>query len=125
MIPYGVIDGAYYILTGKSTDLGWKGPKDQQFCVALNGEGKEDATLHIKYNASGVDLELDANGKGSRTIPCQVISEVTVTSTNAKSDLTLEIFKAEDGDMKRIYESKPLKGKGQLLYKNGEPTAGK
>lgn len=121
-MAYSVIDGTYYILGTKSTDLGWKGPEDQQFRMALDGVGEKDATFHIKYNASGVDLERDNDGP-NLIIPCQFISEVTVTSTNDKTDLKLLIDTMENGKMKRVYESKPLKGTGQIVYKKGDLTA--
>jgi len=90
--------------------------------VALNGHGNEDATLQIKYNASGVDLERD-DGKASSLILGQWISELTVTSKNAEANLKLLISNGENGNMKWNYESKPLQGKGQFVYKKGDPTA--
>jgi hypothetical protein len=115
-VPYAVIDGGYYLVGQKTTDLGWKGPQDRFFTVSALGNGQDKVKVHIKFNASGVDLESD----GSRGFPCQYISEVAVTSVDDDVDVTLRIA---DG-MKTIYESKPLKGKGQIVYKKGD-QAGK
>src|SRR5208282_5064831 len=107
-VPYAVIDGGYYIVGQKTTNLGWKGPLDRPFSVSVTGNGQDKVKVHIKYNASGADLESD----GSHGFPCQYISEVAVTSVDDDVDVTLKIA---DGT-KTIYESKSLKGKGQILY---------
>gem|GEM_PF-1249951 len=130
--PYAVIDGGYYIVTSKITDLGWKGPQDKCFNVIVTGLIEDHVTIHIKYNASGVELEkeetlpaagsqpsgnMTPNGGGGRGSVCdaffaQYIEEVTVT--NNTDDVALEL---REGMNEPFYKSEKLKGKGQIHYK--------
>jgi hypothetical protein len=115
--PYAVIDGAYYIVTSKTTELGWKGPKDKSFTVSVIGSGQNKVKVDVKYNVSGVDLkDTLVPPASSRGFPAQYIGEVTVISEDDDVDVTLRISE----EMRQIYESKPLKGKGQIHYKKGD-----
>lgn len=112
LLPYAVINGDYYLVTGKTTDLGWKGPKDKQLGVTVTGEGWDKATIHIKYNASGVNVERNQKAMSSLFVG-QYIEEVTVASDSDDAEVTLSL---RDGG-EQIYESQPLKGKGEIHYK--------
>ena len=48
-IPCAVIDGGYYLLTTKTTDLGWKGPADTQWSISVTGRGTDKITAVVKY----------------------------------------------------------------------------
>jgi hypothetical protein len=94
----------------KTTDVGWKGPPDRPFGVALDGVGQDKVKFNLKFNASGVDLESDV----PHEVIGQYITEATVTSVDDSVDVTLRIY---DGK-KSIYISR-LKGKGEIDYKKG------
>jgi hypothetical protein len=119
-MPYAVIDGGYYLVTAKTTDLGWKGPQDKTLNVTVTGAARGDVKIHVKYNASGVDLERDQSSPSS-AFPGQYISEVTVRSDRDGTDVTLELL-GEKG--RAYYKSAPLKGKGEIHYHKGDETAG-
>jgi hypothetical protein len=109
-MPYAVIDGAYYLVTIKSTDIGWKGPQDRPFIVILEGVGQDKVKFDLKYNASGIDQEIDV----AHGLVCQSISEAIVTSVDDDVDVKLRIL---DGS-KTICDSE-LKGKGKIIYEKG------
>lgn len=89
-IPYAVIDGGYYLIGIKVTDLGWKGPPDKLLNISVTGKGA--SKLHIKYNTSGVDLEEESDATATaHQFYGQYISEVTLTSTDPNAHLTLKI----------------------------------
>jgi len=117
-MPYALINGAYYLVTSKTTDLGWKGPQDQPVTVAVAGPGQEKVKIHVQYNASGVDLERDQISP-SNSFPAQYLTLVTVTSDTDDASVTLRLL---DGKGNAFYESKPLKGKGRLQYHKGDTT---
>lgn len=116
-MPYAVIDGGYYIVTSKTTDLGWRGPADKSLTVSVIGRGQDKVRMKVKYNASGVDLEMD-QVVGSAGLLGQYVDEVAVTSTSDDVDVKLKIAEG----MKPMYESQPLKGKGTLTYKRGDKS---
>ena len=117
-LPYAAIDGSYYVVAEKTTDLGWKGPKDEQLGVTVWGKGWDKVAIHIKYNASGVDLERNQTAMSSLFVG-QYIQEVTVTSKDdGVEDVTLRVKQA--GEKEPSYISAPLKGKGQIVYKKGD-----
>ena len=117
-VPYSLIDGSYYVVAEKTTDLGWKGPKDEQLGVTVWGTGWDKVDIHIKYNASGVDVEKDQTDMSSLFVG-QYIQEVTVTSKDdTVDDVTLRVKQA--GEREPSYISAPLKGKGQIVYKKGD-----
>lgn len=112
MLPYGTLNGEYYLVASKATDLGWKGPKDQQLNFLVMGPGQDKVKIKYRYNVSGVPMERTA-ADSSIVFLGQYIESVTVTSDSDATDVTLSI--QEDG--KEIYTSQPLKGKGTLEYK--------
>jgi len=110
--PFTVIDGAYYIVGPKISDLGWKGPPDKNIGFMVVGQGADKAQIDVAWNASGIDL--------SRTFPetsstfwGQYIDSVTVTSDS--EDAAFKLMIVEDGIT--IFTSEPINGKGTLEYK--------
>ncbi len=112
IVPYAIIDGGYYMVTGKTTDLHWNGPKDRQLGVTINGKGWDQVAIHIKYNASGVPVERTQKAMSTIFVG-QYLEEVTVVSD--RDDVDVILLLREGGE--QIYESQPLKGKGQIHYK--------
>jgi len=108
---YAVIDGKYYLVGMKSTDLGWKGPPDKNIGFSVVGEGSSGLQIQGVWNASGVQLKKTFK-ESSITFWGQHFEELKVTSSNDDCDVTVTI--TEDG--KEIH-SEPLKGKGVLQYK--------
>jgi hypothetical protein len=109
---YAVVDGKYYLVGTKSTDLGWTGPPDKTIGFMVMGAGQNDVKIRVKWNASGVDQE-KAFEKPSSSFVGQYIQSITVTSIKDETDVTLTVL--DSG--KPIYTSEPLKGKGTLEYK--------
>jgi hypothetical protein len=109
--PYAVIDGAYYLVGPKSSDLGWTGPQDKNIGFMVTGQGAEKAQILVEWNASGVDLSREFT-EPSSTFWGQYISAVKVTTESAESDLKLVVL--ENGET--IFTSDPLQGKGTLVY---------
>jgi len=111
---YAVIGNKYRLIAMKSSDLGWKGPKDQQLVFNLLGNAKDKLQVSYKWNASGVDLEKTAlitpSGVG---VMGQFFESIKVTSNGDDVDVDLSVI--EGG--KDIYTSQHLKGKGTLEYK--------
>ena len=110
---YAVINGKYYLITSKSTDIGWNGPKDKTLTFMVMGQGMEKVNVHANWNVSGVNQEGMFSNPPSCNFHGQYFESITATSTDDNANLTLTIM--EDG--KPIYESAPLKGKGTLEYK--------
>jgi len=113
---YAVIDGVHRLIAAKSTDLGWKGPKDQQLNYTLSGRGADKCLIQYKWNVSGVDQEGTSESSGIVIIG-QFFESIKVTSTAEDADVVLTV--REGG--KEIYTSQPLKGKGTLEYKRQVP----
>jgi len=113
---YAIINGKYYLITTKSTDLGWSGPKDKTLTFMVMGKGMEKVKVDAKWNVSGVDQEKVFSNPPSCNFPGQYFQSITATSTEDDTDVTLSIL--EGG--KQIYESQPLKGKGTIEYKRGQ-----
>jgi hypothetical protein len=113
---YAVINGRYYLITAKSTDLGWSGPKDKTLTFMVMGAGMDRVKVQAKWNVSGVNQEKAFSNPPSCNFPGQYFESITATSTEEDTDVTLSIL--EDG--KQIYESQPLKGKGSIEYKRGK-----
>jgi len=112
MLPYGALNGEYYLVASKATDLGWTGPKDQQLNFMVTGPGADKVKIVYRYNASGVTIDRMEKDTSS-IILGQYIESMTVTSDSDDADVTLTI--REGG--KVIYTSQPLKGRGTLEYK--------
>jgi len=108
---YAVVDGKFYLVGMKSTDLGWKGPPDRNIGFSVVGQGASELRIHGVWNASGVELKKEFKTSGI-TFWGQHFEELNVTSVNDDCDVTINI--TEDG--KEIY-SEPLKGKGSVQYK--------
>jgi len=113
---YAVIDGVHRLIAAKSTDLGWKGPKDQQLNYTLDGRGADKCMIQYKWNVSGVDQEGTSASAGIVIIG-QFFESIKVTSEAEDTDVVLTV--REGG--KEIYTSQPLKGKGTLEYKQQAP----
>jgi len=109
--PYTVIDGAYYLVGPKSSDLGWTGPPDRNIGFMVTGQGAEKAHIVVEWNASGVDLSREFT-ESSSTFWGQYINAVKVTTESAESDLKLVVL--ENGEA--IFTSEPLQGKGTIVY---------
>jgi hypothetical protein len=108
---YAVLDGKFYLVGMKSTDLGWKGPPDKNIGFSVVGQGASELQIHGVWNASGVELKKEFKTSGI-TFWGQHFEELNVKSVNDDCDVTISI--TEDG--KEIY-SEPLKGKGSVQYK--------
>jgi hypothetical protein len=113
---YAVINGKHYLITAKSTDLGWNGPKDKTLTFMVMGKGMEKVKVQAKWNVSGVNQERTFSNPPSSNFPGQYFESIKATSTEDDTEVTLSIL--EDG--KQIYESQPLKGKGTIEYKRGQ-----
>jgi hypothetical protein len=111
-IPYATVNGRFYLIGTKSTDLNWTGPEDKNIGYMIIGKGQGAVKGTVKWNASGVDLER-AISSPSLSFLGQYIDEVTITSDSDDTDVTLTIM---DGG-KQIFQSAPLKGKGTQSYK--------
>lgn len=111
-VLFGECAGKYYLVSAKSTDLGWKGPEDTSLTYMVMGKGQDKVKIRYRWNASGVDLEETAKSP-SLSFVGQYIESVTVTSDSDDTDVTITIRE----NNKEIYTSQPLKGKGTLEYK--------
>ncbi len=112
-MPYAIVDGAYYLVATKKTDLNWKGPPDSTIGYFLIGQGTDKVAISGKYNVSGVDLGGDFSA-ASMSLTGQYISEMTVVSNSDDVHVTLVIL--QDG--KRVFTSEPLIGRGTIEYRH-------
>jgi hypothetical protein len=110
---YAIIGGHYFLISTKSTDLGWKGPPDKTLSFAVMGRSQDKVQITVKWNASGVEQERIFKQTSNMGFLGQYIESATVTSTADDTDVTLTI--SENG--KGIFRSPPLKGKGNVEYK--------
>jgi hypothetical protein len=122
-VPYAVIDGRYYMVAIRSTDLGWKGPPDQPLTVEVMADGKDvdKVRIDVRYNACGLNLEADHLMDPYEAGYCfvgQYIEDVTVTSD---SDSVKVSFWLIDGKGE-FYDSAELMGKGKIHYRRGDKT---
>jgi hypothetical protein len=111
-LPYAQIDGRYYLIGTRVTDLQWQGPRDQSLGYTVNGPGQHKITVLVKWNASGVDLEYQTDAAFA-TLLGQHFNEVIVTSTDSAADLILTL-RDKSGI---IFTSAPLKGEGEIRYR--------
>ena len=109
---YAIIGGHYFLVSSKSTDLGWKGPPDKPLTYMVSGWVPGKVQIKAKWNTSGVDQERSYNGNSGGGMG-QFWVDVKVTSTDDNTDLTLVVSE----DNKEIFRSQPLKGKGTIEYK--------
>ena len=112
LLPYAIINGSYYLVGCKSTDLGWKGPPDKTLSFMVMGQGAKGIKVDAKWNVSGIEQE-GTYIQGSVGFLGQYFESVTVTCADPNADLSLELM--ENG--KDIVP--PLKGKGTITFKNG------
>ena len=112
MTPYAVINGKYFIISTKSTDLNWKGPPDKTLTFMLMGTGADKAVIKAKWNASGVNQE-DTFKVPSSNFLGQYFDEITATCPEDNTDVTLTVME----NSREIYTSGTLQGKGTLEYK--------
>lgn len=108
---YAVLDGKFYLVGMKSTDLGWKGQPDKNIGFSIVGQGASGLKIHGIWNASGVELKREFKETGL-TFWGQHFEELSVTSDKEDCDVTVTI--TEDG--KTIF-SETLKGRGVVRYK--------
>lgn len=126
-VLYAVQNGKHYLVTSKSTDLGWNGPKDHPFAVSVIGPGQQGAEITYAWNVSGIDQKTTVIGSGGFTLMGQYIDSLSVTSDNDHADVVCTIrectfFKKGeqefyDTSAGKVIYSKPLKGKGTIEYK--------
>ncbi|HEX8309871.1 MAG TPA: hypothetical protein VF614_01050 [Chthoniobacteraceae bacterium] len=114
--PYAIVDGNYFLVGAKSTDLGWSGPPDKQLSFAVSGKGADKARIRVKWNSSGVDQEANS-ATPSSTFTGQYIQEVSVASESNDTDITLKV--SEGGA--EVFKSERLKGKGTVKYERKAP----
>ena len=108
---YTIVDGKFYFVGMKRTDLGWRGPPDKNIGLSVIGKGSSGLQVHGVWNVSGVQLKKTFK-ESSITFWGQYFEELNVTSGSDDCDVTVTI--TEDG--KEIY-SEALEGKGVLQYK--------
>jgi hypothetical protein len=108
---YTVVDGKFFLVGMKSTDLGWKGPPDRNIGFSIVGQGAAGLQIHGVWNASGVQLKKTFK-EPSITFWGQHFEELKVTSGHDDCDVTVTI--TEDG---KTIHTEPLRGKGVLQYK--------
>jgi hypothetical protein len=111
-VAYAVIKQGYFLLSSKSTDLGWSGPPDKSLGFMVIGMGQNKVQIKAKWNASGIDQEEDFE-EPSGGFWGQYFEKVTIISTQEDTDVTLTI--TENG--KETFKSERLKGKGTVGYK--------
>ncbi len=117
--PYTVIEGKYYVVGSKITDLNWQGPPDVILRYNVEGKGSENVEIEYSWNASGVDMtkskisSKNKYGFSNSSFPGQHISWFKVTSNDPDSEIVLVLSEGE----KETYKSVPLKGLGIIEYK--------
>ncbi len=110
--PYAIINGHYFLISAKSTDLGWKGPPDQALIVNAMSTSPYKIRIQAKWNVSGVDQEQTFNS-GSAGVMGQYFESVIITCTDDNAQTTPVI--SEGG--KEVFHAQVLKGKGTIEYK--------
>jgi hypothetical protein len=108
---YGIINGKYFLVSSKSTDLGWKGPPDKSLIYTFTCGPQNKIQVAVDYNVSGVD-QLQTFIAPSGGVMGQYFKKVTVTSLDDSVNGKLTV--TEGG--KDIFTSPPLKGKGTVVY---------
>jgi hypothetical protein len=111
-LGYALIDGKYFLISAKSTDLGWKGPADQSLIYMVACQHPEKVQVTIKWNVSGVDQEQTLKGN-SGGVMGQYFEKVTVTGADDEPGAILTLSKGGQ----QIFASPPLAGKGAIEYK--------
>jgi hypothetical protein len=109
-LPFAIISGGYYLVSSKTTDLGWKGPPDNTLIFIVRGQRTSGIKVDAKWNASGVEQERIYT-TGNAGFLGQYFESINVTCADPNADLSLELM--ENG--KDIVPS--IKGKGTVTYK--------
>lgn len=112
MRPYTIVDGIFFLVGTKTTDLQWEGPPDRLIGFSVRGEKSDQVKVRIKWNSSGIDQEMKKHSTNSYSFWGQYIDQVIVTSLDDGADIILEVL--EEGEV--IYTSDRLKGKGTIQY---------
>jgi hypothetical protein len=109
--PYAEVNGEYFLVGTKSTDLNWNGPPDKQIGYGVSGKGQNSVTVEVRWNASGVEQKQTLSSP-SAVLMGQYFEEISVTTEDEDAELILTVRE----DSKEIFQSEPLKGKGTLTY---------
>jgi len=109
---YTIVDGKFYLVGSKRTDLGWKGPPDKNIGFMVLGNRQDDVQIRVKWNASGIDQERNFD-EPSSTFIGQYIESVVVTSEHEDTDVTITV--QDEGTS--IFTSVPLRGRGTVEYR--------
>ncbi len=110
--PYAIVDGKYYVVGGKITDLNWQGPPDVAWNYFVKGKGSENIEVEYSWNASGVDMTRKMK-HASNGFVGQHINWIKVTSNDPNSEISLELLQGSND----FYKSETLKGLGVIEYK--------
>jgi hypothetical protein len=113
-LGYAIIGGKYFLVSAKSTDLGWKGPPDKSLIYNFSCRPEDKIQVVVDYNVSGVDQQQTFTAP-SGGVMGQYFKKVTVTSLDDNINGKLTV--TEGGT--DIFTSQPLKGKGTVVYKKG------
>ncbi len=111
MRPYTIVDGTFFLVGVKTTDLQWEGPSDKIIGFSVRGEESDRVKVRVEWNASGINQEREY-ARNSFSFWGQHIDQVTVTTLDDRADIILEVL--EEGEV--IYTSDRLKGKGTIQY---------
>jgi hypothetical protein len=110
--PYAEVNGEYFLVGTKSTDLNWHGPPDKQIAYGVSGKGQKSVTVEVKWNASGVE-QTQTFVSPSAILMGQYFEEISVTTEDEDAELILTVRQ----DNKEIFRSEPLKVRGTITYK--------
>lgn len=110
--PYAELDGEYFLVGTKSTELNWNGPPDKQIGYGVSGKAQNSVTVEVKWNASGVEQSQTLSSP-SAILMGQYFEQISATTEDEEAELILTVRE----DNKEIFRSEPLKGKGTLTYK--------
>ncbi len=110
-MPYTIVDGIFFLVGTKSTDLQWEGPPDRTIGFSVRGEMSDRVKVRVKWNSSGIDQEREYSSN-SVMFSGQHIDQVTVTTLDDRADIILEVL--EEGEV--VYTSDRLRGKGTIQY---------
>ncbi len=110
--PYAEVNGEFFLVGTKSTDLNWYGPPDKQIAYGVSGKGQNSVTVEVKWNASGVE-QTQTFVSPSAILMGQYFEEILATTEDEDAELILTVRQ----DNKEIFRSEPLKGRGTLTYK--------
>jgi hypothetical protein len=110
--PYAEVNGEYFLVGTKSTDLNWNGPPDKQIAYGVSGKGQNSVTVEVKWNASGVE-QTQTFVSPSAILMGQYFEEILAATEDEDAEIILTVRE----DNKEIFRSEPLQGKGTITYK--------